>query len=111
MISYGGIRTDIEIETLQQAARILKAVSHPLRLRILEVLGNGELPVKEIQFAVGEPQAIISQHLGLMRDRGVLRARRYGTSVYYSIASDFVSEVLNCIRGCSRDSGLKGTEG
>ena len=111
MVSYSGVEADIEVEALQKAARILKAVSHPLRLRILEVLGNGELPVKDIQSVVGEPQAIISQHLGLMRDREVLKSRRYGTSVYYSIANKFVSEVLNCVRRCSKNSGFKGTEG
>ena len=107
MVTQGGTRTDIEVEVLKRAARVLKAVSHPLRLRILEVLEGGGLSVKEIQSAVGEPQAVVSQHLGLMRDRGVLKSKRCGTSVYYSISSDFVSEVLSCIRRCGGSLGFK----
>ncbi len=85
-----------------RVARTLKAVAHPLRLQILDVLEGGERAVGAIVEATGAKPAITSQQLGLMRDRGVLEARREGVHVYYRIANRHVVDVIHCIRRSCR---------
>jgi ArsR family transcriptional regulator len=79
------------------AAEVLKTVAHPLRLQIVEVLEDGELSVGEIVEALGEKQAITSQQLNLMKDKGVLASRREGARVYYRILNPNAIKVLNCV--------------
>ena len=79
------------------AAGVLKAVAHPLRLQIVEVLEAGEKSVGEIVAAVGEKQAITSQQLNLMKDKGVLASRREGARVFYRIQNPNVIRVLSCV--------------
>lgn len=81
----------------RHAAEVLKAVAHPLRLQIVEVLARGELSVGEIVEAVGEKQAITSQQLNLMKDKGVLVSRREGARVYYRVENPNVTRVLGCV--------------
>jgi len=85
-----------------RVARTLKAVAHPLRLRIIDLLEDGERSVGEIVEALGAKPAVTSQQLGLMRDRGVLDARRDGNHVYYCIANRHVVDVIHCIRRLCR---------
>ncbi|MCD6334388.1 MAG: transcriptional regulator [Candidatus Latescibacterota bacterium] len=99
-------QTNLDIETLKKAARLLKTLAHPVRLDIVQSLGHREHAVREIQAAVGKPQPIVSQQLRVMRDRGVLRARREGTTVYYSVAHPFVFYVLNCMVRCAQETKL-----
>jgi ArsR family transcriptional regulator len=90
-----------------RVARTLKAVAHPMRLRIIDLLEGGERSVGDIVDALGTKPAVTSQQLGLMRDRGVLEARREGNHVYYRIANRHVVDVIHCIRrSCkSQDEG------
>ena len=81
----------------RNAAETLKAVAHPLRLRIIELLKKREMCVGDIVRALGEKQAIVSQQLNLMKDKGVLMSRRDGANVYYSIQNKNVTRVLSCI--------------
>ncbi len=84
---------------VDDTARILRCLGHPLRLRILDVLEPaGEATVTEIQDALGVEQAIASQHLTNMRDKGILERRREGVHVYYSIADERALKVLACVR-------------
>jgi ArsR family transcriptional regulator len=85
---------------LDNAARMLKAVAHPLRLRILEALADGEKCVGDIVDATGAKPALTSQQLGLMRDRGLLDSRREGSHVYYRIARPPILKILDCVRRC-----------
>ena len=96
----------LDIETLKKASGLLKTIAHPVRLDIVQFLGDREHAVKEIQTATGQPQAIISQQLRVMRDRGVLTARREGTAVYYSVAHPFVLAVLSCMYTCVQKTEL-----
>ena len=79
------------------AADVLKAVAHPIRLQIVELLKSGEHCVGEIADALDEKQAIVSQQLNLMKDRGVLLARREGVKVFYRLRDQKVARVLNCV--------------
>jgi DNA-binding transcriptional ArsR family regulator len=83
---------------VERAARTLKAVAHPLRLRIIELLEDREMCVGDLIEALGAKPAITSQQLGMMKDRGVLSSRREGNRVYYRVSSPNVVRVIRCIR-------------
>jgi ArsR family transcriptional regulator len=72
-------------EDIQQAANAIKSIAHPLRLKILCVLGDQEISVQEIVDQVGTSQSNISQHLAILRDKGVLSTRKDANRVYYRI--------------------------
>lgn len=72
-------------EDIQQAAQAMKAIAHPLRLKILCVLGDQEISVQGIVDQVGTSQSNISQHLAILRDKGVLATRKDANRVYYRI--------------------------
>ena len=85
---------------IQNTARMLKCLGHPIRLQILELLQReGERTVTEVYEALGLEQAVASQHLSLMWDKGVLARRREGVHVYYGIDDERATKVLECIRG------------
>lgn len=73
-------------EDIERASRSLKAMSHPLRLKILCVLGDREVNVQDIVDAVGTTQSNISQHLAILRDKGILAARKDANRVYYRVS-------------------------
>ena len=81
----------------ERVAEIMKAVAHPVRLQIIELLNTKEMCVGDIVEAVGGKQAITSQQLNMMRDKGVLSSRRDGAKVYYRIENKNVIELLHCI--------------
>lgn len=75
-------------------AEFLQAVGQATRLRILEVLAEGERCVCDIQVAVGEEQSNVSKHLAILRRSGVLTARREGGRIIYRIRDGRIPEVL-----------------
>jgi len=95
-------RRPISHEAWVRVARTLKALAHPERLRIIDLLETGERSVGDIVHALGAKAAVTSQQLGLMRDRGILDARREGNHVYYRIANPNVVQVIHCIRRSCR---------
>ena len=84
-------------EVAEHAAEIMKAVAHPVRLQIIELLEKREMCVGDIVDALRGKQAITSQQLNMMRDKGVLSCRREGAKVYYSIENKNVIKLLHCI--------------
>ena len=92
------VRKLIEDQQLERVAETLRVVSHPARLRIIELLEEGELSVTQIQEHLGITQSQTSQHLSNMRVRGVLKSRKNGNMVYYSIDNVDVVKVIHCIR-------------
>jgi len=90
---------------LEEASRALKALSHPIRLKILCVLadGIGEIPVQEIVTAIDSSQSNISQHLSIMRDKGLITARKQGNRVMYSIGDERMFDLFNMMRDLFRD--------
>jgi len=85
-------------EHIEQAARAMKAMSHPLRLKILCVLGDKEVSVQEIVEYVGTTQSNISQHLGILRDKGVLRSRKDANRVYYRVSDTRTLQLIGMMR-------------
>jgi DNA-binding transcriptional ArsR family regulator len=80
------------------AARCLKAMSHPLRLKILCILGNHSLSVQDIVDLVGTSQSNISQHLAILKDKGILDFRKESNRVYYFIEDEGVIHLIQMMR-------------
>lgn len=72
-------------EDIDRASRSLKAMSHPLRLKILCTLGDQEISVQDIVENVGTSQSNISQHLAILRDKGILASRKDANRVFYRV--------------------------
>jgi DNA-binding transcriptional ArsR family regulator len=73
-------------EDIERASRSLKAMSHPLRLKILCSLGNRQNSVQEIVKQVGTSQSNISQHLCILKDKGILSSQKDANRVFYKIS-------------------------
>ncbi len=92
----------------ERVAEVLKAVAHPVRLRIVELLVPGEMCVGDIVRALGEKQSITSQQLNMMKDKGVLTCKRDGAKVYYRIENKNVIRLLDCVYDhCEQEKGAR----
>ncbi|MEJ7902046.1 MAG: metalloregulator ArsR/SmtB family transcription factor [Thermomicrobiales bacterium] len=80
-------------------AELFKALSHPVRIRTLEFLREGELTVSDLQARLGIDASSVSQHLALLRAKRLVVGRREGTSVYYRVADPQVFQLLDIARG------------
>lgn len=86
-------------EDIHLAARSLKAMAHPLRLKILCILGgSGEFSVQDIVEQVGTSQSNISQHLSILRDKEILASRKDANKVYYRIGDPKVLQLIGALR-------------
>ena len=90
----------IDMQTLEKVAPIIRNAAHPLRLRIIDFLHSQRKPctVTEIIEAASAPQAIVSQQLRILKDQGLISARRESHYVLYTIANSSVLLLLECIR-------------
>ena len=94
-----GPRPSLPPEAYEEAAGCLRTVAHPVRLAIVDLLvAHGPLPVGVIAKAVDLPTARASEHLRLMRDRGLLHSRRNGREVHYGLAEEGLRHILDCVR-------------
>lgn len=78
---FDAIPFDGREDNINKAATALKAMSHPLRLKILCVIGNEEVPVMEIVEQVGTTQSNVSQHIDILREKGIIVSRREGSKI------------------------------
>lgn len=85
-------------EDIQQAAEAMKAIAHPLRLQILCVLGDQEVSVQDIVEQVGTSQSNISQHLAILREKGVLATRKDANRVFYRVGDLRVLKLVGMMR-------------
>jgi len=85
-------------EDIMQASMAIKAIAHPLRLKVLCVLGANELSVQEIVDYVGTSQSNISQHLAILRDKGVLATRKDANRVFYRIGDPRTLKLVSMMR-------------
>lgn len=79
---------------LERQAEILKVLGHPIRLKIVAGLLSQSCNVKKIWECLGLPQATVSQHLSLLKSKGVIAGRRDGTEVFYSVTSPEAKEII-----------------
>ena len=92
-------------EDIERASRSLKAMSHPLRLKILCTLGELEVSVQDIVEQVGTSQSNISQHLAILRDKGILTSRKDANRVFYRVSDSRTLRLIGMMREvfCSRE--------
>jgi ArsR family transcriptional regulator len=79
-------------------AEVCKTLASPKRLEIINALKNGEKTVGELVEILGVPKANVSQHLAVMRHKGILNSRRDGVNIYYRIANPKVVEACGLMR-------------
>jgi len=89
-------------ELLDLKANVLKALGQPTRLKILELLRNGERCVCEIFPAIKEEQSNVSRHLALMKAAGILASRKQGQMVHYRVRDPQVFKLLNNVTALLR---------
>ena len=94
----------IDDTDITRAARCLKAMSHPLRLKILCVLGNNSISVQDIVEQVGTSQSNISQHLSILREKNILGSKKEANRVYYFIDDERMLQLIKMMRDvfCSK---------
>lgn len=79
-------------------AEFFKALGHPVRIRILEILIGGEHSVQDLQQALHLEQPIVSQHLAMLRAKNIVNARKAGTTVWYTVRVPLIGELLAIAR-------------
>ena len=97
-------------ERFRKAADVLRALSHPARLRIVELLSEGELCVKSMEEILGIPQPSVSQHLSRLRYAGLIESERRGHLVCYRLVEGKARGVLRAALG-EPDGRLVDAEG
>lgn len=85
------------LDGLTEAAECLRTLAHPHRLRMVQMLIRGEYPVGELAEACGIPSHMASEHLGKMKDRGLLRAERRGRQIFYRVSEPHLENILGCV--------------
>ncbi len=89
----------IENKELKSAAKVLRAITHPLRLQILDYIAKNEpVNVTSIYKSLNLEQSVTSSHLGILRQDGFLITNREGKKIYYSVDTKRIEHVLNSIK-------------
>lgn len=94
----------IDFAKLERAAEVLKTISHPVRLEIIEHLADAEpLCVGDLQARLRTPveQSMLSHHLIKMKDKGLLSCEKRGTHIFYRMADRSVLSMFDCLAKCS----------
>ncbi len=86
-----------ELKALEQAAECLRALAHPHRLRMIQMLLQGEYTVGELADACDLPSAMASEHLRLMQRCGFLTSEKVGRNVFYRVADTHLKNILRCV--------------
>ncbi len=86
----------------ERVAEVLKAVAHPLRLRIVALLCRGERHVNRLAEELDAPQPIVSQQLRILRARGLVTATREGGFARYRLAEQALRDLVCCMERCDR---------
>ena len=91
---------------IERAAFALKAMSHPLRLKILCAVGANELAVQDIVDCVGTTQSNVSQHLAKLRDKEILASRRDANRIFYRVKDERTLRLIEMMRDVFCPSAL-----
>jgi ArsR family transcriptional regulator len=84
-------------------ARLLALLAHPIRLQIVELLRHGEVCVCDMQAALSQRQAYVSQHLMALREAGLVTSRKDGLRVYYRLGNPRIMRVLDQVHAASQE--------
>jgi DNA-binding transcriptional ArsR family regulator len=95
---------ELNPESLEKAASMLKAIAHPIRILIVGILEDGEKrTVTEIHTQLGIEQSTASHHLGILKDKGVLVSRREGKNTWYFLKHENLRTILSCVSNCCEE--------
>ncbi len=95
---------ELSPDQLEEAANMLKAIAHPLRISILNHLeGSKKLSVTEIHELLDIEQSTASHHLGILKDKGVLCSKREGKNTFYYLKDKNLSNIIHCLSQCTHD--------
>lgn len=98
------INLNIDSDKLELAASKLRAISHPMRIAIIELLSEkGTLSVTDIYKSLNIEQATASHHLNILKGKNVLVSKRIGKKIFYSLRSHTITEILECINRCNEN--------
>jgi ArsR family transcriptional regulator len=78
-------------------AKVAKALAHPSRLMMLDLLGKAEMSVTEITEAVGADQSTVSKHLAILKETGLIDARKEGTTSFYRVTCGCLGRFFSCL--------------
>ena len=84
-------------ETLDRATEIFKAIGHHIRLQIVNILISGEFSVKQLVDKLDILQPHVSTQLDILRWQGIVKSRRDGNKIYYSLANDSIKRIVELI--------------
>ena len=93
----------LPIDSLEVAAECLKIMGHPIRIRMVEILMQGEFPVHEIADMCELPAHQACEHLRLLKGHGLLASERRGRAVYYKISNPTLPRLIDCIRAACQE--------
>ena len=94
-------KVDFDLNHLEKAADRLKAIAHPLRIAIIEMLDEeGPLSVSEIFEKLDIMQANASHHLSILKNRGILKSERVGKKIIYDLNNEIIGEIVQCLSRC-----------
>lgn len=92
----------LDVDRLEVAASMLKAMAHPMRIAIMKHLEGGKrLTVTEIHEILGIEQSTTSHHLGILKDKGVLCSKREGKNTFYFLKYEILSQIVDCLDTCT----------
>jgi len=95
-------RRELNVEQLEKAVNMLKAIAHPMRISIISLLEDGrKMTVTEIHEKLEIEQSTTSHHLGILKDKGVLSSKREGKNTLYSLRNENLGKILDCIGKCT----------
>ncbi|MBH0330637.1 ArsR family transcriptional regulator [Brevibacillus brevis] len=88
----------MNLELQQFKANFFKALGHPLRIRILELLAEGDKNVNELQTLIGSEGSAVSQQLAILRNNNIVYGTKDGNKVMYSLRDPMIIELLSVAR-------------
>ena len=92
----------LDITKLEMAASKLRAIAHPMRIAIIDLLNEKpKMSVTEIYSKLDIEQASASHHLNILKNKGVLISKREGKKIFYSLKSVTLTEIIECINRCN----------
>lgn len=85
-----------DFERLTELSELLKSIAHPVRLCIVRgLLKQGECSVNKMHECLKLPQSTVSQHLGKLRNLGIIKGRRQGVEIFYQVVNDDIQRIVD----------------
>ncbi|MCF8217864.1 MAG: metalloregulator ArsR/SmtB family transcription factor [Bacteroidales bacterium] len=94
-------KSGLDIVKLEDAASKLRSIAHPMRIAIISLLEDQpKMNVTEIYEQLKIEQASASHHLNILKNKGILQARRDGKNTYYSLKQQSIAQIIECVQKC-----------